>query len=91
LNLRSKNIFQFSCSKICVLFKLLTRRCKAEVVNNCDGEKIEGKIGRMHFQKQRKQCFSIFESSKKSRSVFRNCKRNFFKSLVCMVDIAIVS
>ena len=35
-NLQNKGIFQFSFSKICIRFKLLTLRWKTCVVNNCE-------------------------------------------------------
>jgi len=41
-------------------------------VNNCDGEKMEDKFGRVHFQKQWKQCFDIFKISEKMLDLFQN-------------------
>jgi hypothetical protein len=35
----------------CVYFKLPTRRWVIYVISICDIEKIEGQLGRMHFQK----------------------------------------
>jgi hypothetical protein len=45
-------------------------------VNNCDREKIGGKLERIHFQIQRKQCFGISKFPKILDLFLNNVKEN---------------
>lgn len=50
---------------------------KNNVENDCDRDKMEHVLGRMHFQKQCKQCFGIFKISGNAEFILKKVKENF--------------